>query len=227
MKVHSLETISKIKDLRKIGYTINEIVTFLKVPKTTVWHHIRNVEISEVYRSIIHSKRGGSAVRSKKQWDDSETLAKQILLSDKSVLAVAATMLYWGEGGKKVCDIINTDPKLLQLYLKFLNDVLGIKSDKIKFAIRIFTGMSETECLSYWSNNLRIDANKFIIRYNDGGVSGKSKYGMCRLTVKKGGKALKIMHSLIRLSFSDLMELESPIPQWIDHRRTVLKPYGL
>lgn len=219
MRVHSDIKINKIKELRKSGYSINEIVVFLSVPKTTVWHHIRNVVVPDPFKQILISKRGGSAVRSKKEWEEAEKRAREILLGEKAMLAISAAMLYWGEGGKKVCDIINTDPKLLQLYLKFLYDVIGVPPDKIKFSIRIFTGMIPEECLKYWASNLGIDENKIILRYNDGGVSGKAKYGMCRVTLKKGSKLLKLMHSLIRLSFSDLMGLENPLPQWIDYQR--------
>lgn len=130
-------------------------------------------------------------------------------------------MLYWGEGGKKVCDITNTDPKLIQLYLKFLYDVLGIVPDNIKFSIRTFTGMQPEVCLKYWSDNLNISESKFILRYNDGGISGKAQYGICRITLKKGTRILKLMHSLIRLSFSDIMGFKTPLPQWINHRRAL------
>ena len=65
--------------------------------------------------------------------------------------------------------------------------------------------MSSEACLKYWSENLKVDQSKFILRYNDGGISGKAKYGICRITLKKGSRILKLMHSLIRLSFSDIM----------------------
>jgi hypothetical protein len=219
MRIHSEEKINKIKEMRQVGNSINEIVAALGVPKTTVWHHVQQVEVLEPFKQLLRSKRGGRAVRNKKDWEDAENRARQILSGDKSNLAIAAAMLYWGEGGKKVCDIINTDPKLLQLYLKFLYEVIGVSQENIKFSMRIFTGMEPQECLRYWSDNLKIDPSKIIMRYNDGGVSGKAKYGMCRVTLKKGSKLLKLMHSLIRLSFSDLMEFQSPLPQWIDYRR--------
>ncbi len=223
MRVHSDNKIQSIKELRSRGFSINEIVKELQVPKTTVWHHIRHVEVNQAFRDILKSKRGGSSNRSKKDWEEAESQAEQILRGEQSKLAIAAAMLYWGEGGKKECDIINTDPKLMQLYLKFLYDVLGIAKERIKFAIRVFTGMDQEACVKYWVDNLNIDPNNIVVRYNDGGVSGKAKYGMCRITLKKGSKILKLMHSLIRLSFSDIMGLATPVPLWIEYR----KPYAM
>ncbi|MEK7618441.1 MAG: hypothetical protein AAB410_04825 [Patescibacteria group bacterium] len=219
MRIHSETKINKIKEMRQAGLSINEIVDALTIPKTTVWHHIQNVDIAPNILEILKSKRGGSAVRSRKEWVEAENKAEVILSSKDSKLVISAAMLYWGEGGKKVCDITNTDPKLIQLYLKFLYDVLGMNNDNIKFAVRIFTGMSSEACLKYWSENLKVDQSKFILRYNDGGISGKAKYGICRITLKKGSRILKLMHSLIRLSFSDIMGFKIPVAQWINHRR--------
>jgi hypothetical protein len=227
MKVHSDEKINKIKELRRLGFSIGKIVETLSVPKTTIWHHIKGIEISPGLIKTIRSNQGGSAIRSKKEWEESEIRAREILDGPHSRLAISAAMLYWGEGGKKACDIINTDPKLIQLYLKFLYDVLAIGQDQIKFAMRTFTGMDQQECLKYWSAELGVDATKFIIRYNDGGVSGKAKYGMCRITLKKGRKTLKLMHSLIRLAFSDIMGFKQPVDKWIEHRKPIdIRPHN-
>lgn len=212
MRVHSETKVNKIKELRQAGFSINEIVDSLAIPKTTVWHHIQRVLITPEVQEILKSKRGGSAVRSKKQWLDAEVRAREILSGEHAKLAIAAAMLYWREGGKKVCDITNTDPKLIQLYLKFLYDVLGIAPDEVKFSLRTFTGMQTEVCLKYWSDNLNVSESKFILRYNDGGASGKAQYGICRITLRKGGKVLKLMHSLIRLSFSDIMGFKLPLP---------------
>src|ERR1051326_3543164 len=134
MKVHSDTKINQIKEMRKQGYSIGDIVLALSVPKTTVWHHIQHVKVEEPFKAALSSRRGGSAARSKREWEEAEFKARQILSGEHSKLAIAAAMLYWGEGGKKSCDIINTDPKLIQLYLKFLYHVLGLAPEQIKFA---------------------------------------------------------------------------------------------
>lgn len=224
MRIHSDAKIQSIKNLREKGYSINEIVNELGVPRTTVWHHIQKVKVAPEFSKILASKRGGSAIRSAKAWKEAENRAKQILAGEHSKLAIAAAMLYWGEGGKKSCDITNTDPNLLQLYLNFLYNVLGVDKSEIKFTLRIFTGMKPAECLKYWSDAIKVDEGTFIIRYNDGGMSGKAKYGMCRIVLKKGSKYLKLMLSLIRFSFSLLMGYDNPIPQWINYRRMQIGP---
>ncbi len=222
MRVHSTEKINRIKDLRRNGNSINEIVKLLSLPKTTVWHHVHKLELTPEIELLLKSKRGGSALRSQNAWNKAEEMAIKILSGPKAFLSNSAAMLYWGEGGKKVCDLTNTDSKLIQLYLKFVYDVLGLTNENLKFTVRIFTGMNSDVCLNYWAHCLDISEDSIVLRYNDGGISGKAKYGICRVTIKKGSFYLKLILSLIRYSFSDIMGFQKPVEPWINFRRNKL-----
>lgn len=199
MRIHTIEKIEKIKELRKNGASINEIVSALSIPKTTVWHHCHEIKILPRYLSIWISKRGGSAKRKQKNWESAQIVAQQLLNGPQRESAIMLAMLYWSEGNKKACEFINSDGKMINLYLNLLMELLGISTagEMIKPTMRIFSGMNRQECLSYWSRITKIPKNKFVIRFNDGGTRGKTKYGMCRITVKKGAKTLKIIQSLI------------------------------
>jgi len=197
MRIHSKEKIEKIKELRKNGASINEIVSALSVPKTTVWHHCHEIKILPRYIQLWNSKRGGSTKRKQKSWENARIIAQQLLSGPKRESAIMLAMLYWSEGNKKVCEFINSDGKMINLYLNLLTELLDINKEIIKPTMRIFSGMDEQECLNYWSHITKISKPKFVIRLNDGGTRGKTKYGMCRITVKKGAKTLKIIQSLI------------------------------
>ena len=114
--------------------------------------------------------------------------------------------LYWGEGSKKRCELINSDGKIIQLYLLALREVLNISDNDINPTLRIFSGMSRSACIRYWSKITKILSYRFAIRFNDGGTRGRTQYGMCRIGVKKGGNALKIIQSLIYQTFGNIME---------------------
>ena len=45
MRVHPKNKIKKLKLLRRQGFSINELVSELNIPKTTVWHHIKEVKV--------------------------------------------------------------------------------------------------------------------------------------------------------------------------------------
>ena len=196
MRVHSDEKIKRLKSLRRKGHTINELVSELSIPKTTVWHHIQKVEVLPKYVSALRSRRGGSAKRRLENIEEAKLYAQQLLQGPHRERAIVLAMLYWAEGNKKSCEFINSDGSMIRLYLKILRNAFDLPESYIKPTMRIFTGMDEKECLSYWSEVTEIPKARFKIYLNDGGTRGKTKYGMCRITVKRGGQVLKVIHAL-------------------------------
>lgn len=205
MRIHSIEKIRQLKNFRKKGYSINELVIKFSIPKTTVWHHVHNIKIPKKYAIILKSKQGGSANRKQINLEKAKQCAQELLNSSSKEFLIVISMLYWGEGSKKVCEFINSDGRMIQIYLVILRKILKIPEKSIKPTMRIFSGMNENECLNYWSKITKITKNNFLVRFNDGGIKCKTKYGMCRITIKKGSYILKIMHSLIELIYKEVL----------------------
>ncbi len=203
MRIHSIEKIKKLKTLRRRGYSINELVAKLSIPKTTVWHHIQGVRVLPKYNQILKSKRGGSTKRTEINWEKARERAHELLQSPHRELAIVMAMLYWGEGSKRRCELINSDGRIIQSYLLVLRRVLNVPEKNIKPILRIFSGMNKSECLRYWSKITNISSHRFTIRLNDGGTRGRTKYGMCRITIKKGGNFLKLIQSLINQFYKE------------------------
>jgi len=206
MRIHSIEKIKELKRLRKKGFSINELVTKLSIPKTTVWHHIHNIKVSEKYSLILKGKRGGSAKRKRINLEKALEYAQKLLQNPTRELSIIIAMLYWGEGNKKRCEFINSDGRIIETYLIVLRDIFNVQEEFIKPTMRIYSGMNRKECLNYWSRITKIPRHKFIIRFNDGSTKGRTKYGMCRITVKKGGNILKLIQSLIDQAFQNIIK---------------------
>ena len=197
MRVHSKDKLKQLKILRRKGFSINEIVALLNIPRTTVWHHIQGVSVDKKYVKLLKSKRGGSAKIKESNIILAKEKAHNLLQGGDREFALIFAMLHWAEGSKKVCEFINSDGRMIKLYLNILRNKLLVSENDIVPTMRIFTGMNKKECLSYWSYVTSIPKNRFKIRLNDGGISSKSRYGMCRITIRKGQKILKIIHALI------------------------------
>lgn len=206
MRRHSIEKIKELKSLRKRGFSINELVNRLSIPKTTIWHHIHNVRVLPKYVPLLKSKQGGSRKRKERNWEEAKKYAQNLLHGPDRDSIIALAMLYWGEGSKNACEFINSDGKIIKFYLIVLRKILKVPANLIKPTMRIFTGMNKKECLNYWSHVTKIPKDKFIIRFNDGGTKGKTKYGMCRITVRRGANVLKLIHSLIDQIFEELVD---------------------
>ena len=206
MRIHSIEKIKELKRLRRKGFSINELVAKLSIPKSTVWHHIHNIKVLPKYIPILEAKRGGSAKRKQKNLEEAKERAQKLLRSPNRDLSIVIAMLYWGEGTKKRCELINSDGRIIKTYLVVLRDVFHISEEFIKPIMRIYSGMNEKECLDYWSRITKIPKHEFIIRFNDGGTRGRTKYGMCRIRVKKGSNILKLIQSLINQIFDEVIK---------------------
>lgn len=206
MRVHSVEKIKELKRLRGRGYSITELMARLSIPKTTVWHHIQGVKVLPKYISILESKKRSGSTRLKEaNWEKAQTYACELLRGPHREFAIAMAMLYWGEGSKKRCEFVNSDGRIIQLYLLALRKVFNIPEKDIRPTMRIFSGMNRSKCLDYWSRITKIPPHKFIIRLNDGSTRGRTEYGMCRIIISRGGNLLKLIKSLINQFFKELI----------------------
>ena len=206
MRIHEDEKIKRLRKLRSRGYSINELVSTLAMPKTTVWYYVQNVSILSRYKGILKAKQGGSAKRKERHLQEAKEQADKLLESSYRNLAIAIAMLYWGEGNKKTCEFINSDGHMIDCYLTILRKVFKLPEESFIPTMRIFDGMDESKCLNYWSNITRIPKNKFIVRFNDGGTRGRTPFGMCRITVKKGSNTLKIIQALIKQFSNEIIQ---------------------
>lgn len=62
--------------------------------------------------------------------------------------------LYWGEGTKRGnggMRITNTDARMLQKFIKFLESFFGIDKNKLRFSIQIHHDIEIEAALNYWS----------------------------------------------------------------------------
>lgn len=190
--------ISKIRNLRKKGYSISEISLDLDKSKSVVSRYIQGVDVLPEYKEILIKKQGGSKIRSEELWKkykiNASEILKEISSRDRLILLIG---IYWGEGTKKELNIINGDPVLLKAFVDIIKD-FGVSKERIKASIRIYDNMNYKKALYFWSNMLDLSSESFfnpeIVNSNK---KSKFKFGMCRLRVEKSSKEFKLLISLI------------------------------
>lgn len=106
--------------------------------------------------------------------------------------------LYWGEGTKSNKNSVrlgNTDPRLIKKFVEFLVKICGIKKEKLRFGLQVFSDISPGQTLKFWQHELDMPKNQFfptIIVTPARGLGTyrqKTKYGV--LTVYYGNKKLR------------------------------------
>lgn len=138
----------------------------------------------------------------------------------KKEYAIALAMLYWAEGHKKECEFTNTDGRMIQFFSAHLRELFGLTSENIRVTARIFSGMKEMECVQYWSKITGVSKHRIVVYRNDGGSSGRTRYGICRLTIKKGSYILKVIHALVSQLIVKIssQDLERIVPALVAQR---------
>ena len=115
--------------------------------------------------------------------------------------------LYWGEGNRKNKNSVklgNTDPAMIRIFIKFLIALFGVKVEKLRFRLQIFSDMPKRKVFQFWLNSLRefgiLEEQFYKITVTPARSIGtyreKSQYGVCTVHVHNI-KLKKIFDNLI------------------------------
>jgi hypothetical protein len=206
-KRHSLSVIKSIRNDRLVGFTISQLVEKYSISKTTIWHHIHDIELPQSIKTKILSGKGGSTKRKFNQIARAEKEASILLRGNDRELVMAVAMLYWAEGHKKSFVFTNTDYRMLKLYIKFLNKVLGINKEDYRILIRTSDPIVPDSAIQYWSKVLNLPSSVFKANHDNIQNRTKTKFGICRIMVVKSNYHHKIILSLINRAQLILLSL--------------------
>ena len=186
-------------ELRKGGYSYSEIKKFCPVPKSTLSYWFRGIKLSEPQLSRLKKKRIEGAQKgskskvlktSKAVQEILKSSAKDIGKISKRELWLMGVVLYWrerllnknDEDLKKGIRFTSSDPHLISFFLKWLNDVGGIKNEEISFDIFIEKDNQNllNEAVNYWAGITGFSKANFSRYY----ILKKSKRSLLRIRVR-------------------------------------------
>jgi hypothetical protein len=109
-------------------------------------------------------------------------------------LHLIGCMLYWAEGSKSRnrVTLVNSDPKMIAVFRRFLTDALGIESHRIIVTLNVYTnnGLTVADIEEHWLRLLRLPRTclrKHTLNHmptsSSGSARNKLPYGVCRLNV--------------------------------------------
>ena len=199
--VHTKKNSSKdfAIELRKGGYSYSEIKKFVHVQKSTLSYWFRDIKLSEPQLARLKKKRieanqRGSKTKNLKTLkvieEIQKTSAKDIGTISKRELWLMGIVLYWRErllnkndsDLKKGIRFSSSDPRLIKFFIRWLEDVGGIKNEEISFDI--FIGKDSpillNETVKYWADITGFSKDNFSRYY----ILKKSKRSLLRIRVK-------------------------------------------
>lgn len=215
----------KTIQLRREGFSYNEISKKLGIPKSTLSFWLSDLEISKEAKSRIASRvYAGSITGLIKRNKNQTILAKERADKIRSAaklemkglmrnrLFLAGISLYWAEGYKKgaygskwkAVDFANSDPIMIEIMMKFFRNICKVENDKIKMQIIAHENVDIDKAVQFWSRLTKIPKSQFIKTYCSVNASSKNKRKRNDLT-----------HGTVHIRINNV-ELFFRIIGWID-----------
>ena len=142
---------------------------------------------------------------------------KKNLTRDEQRLKNLALGLYMGEGTKSnsiSVRLSNSDPNLVNIFLKFLTDICGVRTQKIKLWITLHSDIPPKQAERFWSQKLSTPLSQFsksvIINNRGNGIyKKKSLYGTATICVHNM-KLRKLLQGWIKKSIGNYAHVVQP-----------------
>lgn len=206
--------------LRSKGKSLNEIARILKISKSTASLWCKNViltsEQTETLKNQARDPHYGNRLlniqkqRTKRLSRINECYLEGIsrigTITDRE-LFVAGAALYWAEGFKKDNQVgfANTDPNMINFFLKWLFRCFGYSTEDI--TIRIAANISHkdriTDIEQFWVKTTGIPTQNFKkpffqnVAWKKHYTHPENYYGVARIRVRKSTDFLRTIHGFI------------------------------
>ncbi len=206
--------------LRRKGQSTGDIASKLGISKSTVSIWCGDIKLSKnlrekLFKNQSKGRRLGSVANKNKKMAAIqfylENAQKQVGRLNERDLLMVATALYWAEGSKSDSTagfmFINSDPIMVHLIKRFLNQVLSIENSDIVCTVQINKLHKPRigKVLKFWSNLLGLPAKQFNKPYYIDVKPSKvyenynMYYGTLRMKVKKSSRLKYYMLGLIQV----------------------------
>jgi len=167
--------------LRKQGRTYREIREKIPcLPKSTLSGWFKYIELTPVQEKRIMRRADQKKVKARylsakthrenriKKMNETIQEAKKEaskLISDP--LFFLGIILYWCEGTQKTgsFSFINSDPVIIKIMVKWLNNICKIPKKQLRFRLYIHKIYAHEKCEKFWSKELKIPLSQIKITY--------------------------------------------------------------
>lgn len=144
-KLYINEGFSMMEIANKLGCSPNKVVYWMSK------HDIQRRSISDSVYRRCNPNGDPFKIKHIKTIEDAELLGMGL-------------GLYWGEGTKQSKTSVrlgNTDAGVIRTFIRFLTDICGIDTNKLRYSLQIFSEVNPQDALNYWISELNVDSSKF------------------------------------------------------------------
>jgi hypothetical protein len=196
----------KAIELRKKGFSYNEIRKKIPVSKSTLSLWLRSVGLAEKHMRALTERQKESQQRAVQIWHEERLLRTlrihemaeneigNLSTREKWLIGVA---LYWAEGSKERkkgtrVQFSNSDPRMILLFREWILDHLLLQPSDIVYTLYIHENFNNIAgAIKFWADLLHINEAEIKLYVKKHNLSpkrkniGESYIGLIRLVVKK------------------------------------------
>jgi len=167
--------------LRKQGKTHREIRERISnLSKGTLSGWLRYIELTPVQQKRVAKRANQGRMKARylaakthrenriKRMNETIQGAKEeVSRLIRDPLFFLGVTLYWCEGTQKTgsFSFINSDPVIIKIMIRWLNDICKIPKKQVKFRLYIHKIYAHEECEKFWSKELRVPLSQIKITY--------------------------------------------------------------
>lgn len=176
---YPIELKEKAIKFRRLGFSLNEISKKLSISKSTssIWLNSiilnKNAQSRLAKRKILGQYKSMLIANSKRSYIKREiknkvTIEINKIHKSKELYKLLASFLFWTEGGKSTDGyvfFVNSDPKMVSLFVYLLRKSFDINESKFRCMIHIHEYHNEKTQLKFWSKIAKIPIKQFSKSY--------------------------------------------------------------
>lgn len=175
---YPFDIVTKALELRKNGYSYEEISKKLNVAKSTAYLWCNQVVLNEkakkriTGRLVIGMTKAKAVLKAKRDKIIKEIMDRvDIYLvrnkSNKNTNKTLCSFLYWAEGEKKSNSVtfVNSDSLMIKCFLTLFRSSFKLDEKKFRALIHVHEYHNEIEMKNYWSNITDIPLSQFSKSY--------------------------------------------------------------
>jgi hypothetical protein len=160
--------------LRKLGYSLQEIADTCKITKSTASIWVRNIQLNRkakdrlAERAVIGQQKT-KEIKAKKKKELFERYSKEakdeihkIQFSTNTIRLLCA-IFFWCEGNKSTIQVkfTNSDPEMVKYYLRLLRAGFIIDESRFRALVHLHEYHNEKQQIDFWSTVTEIPKNQF------------------------------------------------------------------
>lgn len=202
-----IKTKEKVKaiELRKRGFSYQEILSKVPVAKSTLSVWLKDIGLAQSQKQRLTEKRRAAQQKAQQAWRairmrrEAEIIAmaqEEIGKISKREFWLIGSALYWAEGSKQKSGSVsqkvsfnNSDPKMILFFDRWLREVCGRKKEDIAYSIYIHTTGDVEKAKGFWGSLLKAEIKKVYFKKGNPKTRRKNTqehyYGLLRIEARK------------------------------------------